>query len=191
MARRKADGTIVDGDRRTACVATPTGRKWVRWTARMKAAFLDELAATCNVLGSARAIGVDAASVYGLRRRDQDFADAWQHALAQGYEMLETQLVGHALAGGAPDRLLANGDPARPPIDVDLALRLLSGHRDKGGRHQRPGGPRPRTATREETNAALMKKLAAVESRLGIVPPPRPGAPAGSDGVPPPPAAER
>ncbi len=77
-----------------------TGRKWVRWTAKKKAAFLDHLAATCNVKESAAAIGVDPGSVYALRRHDAAFLADWHDALEAGYAMLETQLIGHALAGG-------------------------------------------------------------------------------------------
>lgn len=168
MTSRKPDGTVVDADRRTAELLAVTPRKWVRWTARMKAAFLDELAATCNVLASAQAIGVTATSVYTLRRRDDAFAEAWQEALAQGYVMLETQLVGHALAGGGP--VLANGDPARPAIDVDLALKLMGDHRERAAGKRAIGGPKPRTATRADTNAAILKKLKALESRLGLPP---------------------
>lgn len=168
MARRKPDGTVVDADRRTARSTWMTGRKWVRWTARLKGEFLDALAASCNVKESAAAIGVEPASVYHLRRRDEAFAASWAVALRQGYDMLEIQLVGHALAGGGSGlgALLDNGDPARPPIDVDLALKLLREHRDRASGKRDPGGPKPVIATREQTNAAIMKKLAAIEKRL-------------------------
>lgn len=168
------NGQIIDEDRRSAAIAGSEhgagGRKWVRWTRRMKETFLDELAATCNVLASAEAIGVTATSVYALRRRDDAFAEAWQAALAQGYQMLETQLVGHALAGGGA--ALVNGDPARAAIDVDLALKLMRDHRGQAGRDRPVGGPRPRTATRADTNASIMRKLKAIESRLGLPPMP-------------------
>lgn len=148
-------------------------RKWVRWTQRMKADFLDELAATCNVLASAAAVGVTASSIYALRRRDDAFAEAWQEALAQGYQMLETQLVGHALAGGGAT--LRNGDPTRAPIDVELALKLMSDHRGQAIRDRPVGGPRAKVATRADTNAAIIKKLKALEARLGLLPLPAPG----------------
>lgn len=176
------NGQIIDADRRSARVDTPTGRKWVRWTRRMKAEFLDELAATCNVAASAAAIGVSATSVYALRRRDDAFADAWQEALAQGYQMLETQLVGHALTGGGAGegQRLATGDPDRPGLDVELALKLLNDHRGQALRGRPVGGPRPKVASRAETNVAIMKKLKAIEGRLGLVPwpdlPPSPDA---------------
>lgn len=142
-----------------------TGRKWVRWTKKMRAAFLDHLAATCNVRGAAESIGVDPVSVYLLRRREPAFADAWGEALALGYEMLETQLVGHALAGGDPGGMLANGADTRAgPISVDLAMRLLVLHRNADGKPRR-GGARPQYATREDTDRVLLAKLADLEAK--------------------------
>jgi hypothetical protein len=82
--------------------------------------------------------------------------------------MLETQLVGHALSGGGG--ALTNGDPARPAIDVDLALRLMGDHRDRAAGKRAVGGPKPRIADRAETNAAIIKKLKALEARLGLPP---------------------
>lgn len=158
------NGEIIDADRRSARIDGKTGRKWVRWTARMKAEFLDALAASCNVKESAAAIGVAPVSVYRLRRNDEAFAAGWAVALRQGYDMLEIQLVGHALDGGGP--VLDNGDPARPPIDVDLALKLLREHRDRASGKRDPGGPRALPATRAQTNAAIIAKLAAIEARI-------------------------
>jgi hypothetical protein len=143
-----------------------TDRRWVRWSRKLKAAFLDHLASTCNVRDSAEAIGVDPGSIYVLRRRDKAFAAAWGEALEAGYEMLETQLVGHALSGGGA-RSITNGDVEHTgPIDVDLALRLLGTHRGAMAGKPSRGGPKPRTATREETNAVLLRKLKIVETRL-------------------------
>ena len=141
----------------TATRATAfAGRKWVRWTQRMKAEFLDHLAATCNVRASAAAIGVDPASVYHLRRNDMEFVAEWERSLDCGYQLLETQLVGHALSGD-PDRLLTN---------VDTALRLLATRRNGwAGKNARGGPPRHR-ATKAETDAAILKKLAAIEAKI-------------------------
>lgn len=140
------------------------GRKWVRWTAKMRAAFLDHLAATCNVKASAGFIGVDPVSVYVLRRREPQFATAWSEALALGYEMLETQLVGHALAGDETDMLTNGAQTRMGPISVDLALRLLTFHRNAAGKPHR-GGPPRHFAQPEETDRVLLRKLAAIEAR--------------------------
>lgn len=162
------DDPVGDAERRAARSARMTGRKWVRWTKRKKTEFLDALAASCNVRGSAIAVGVEPSSVYQLRRRDDAFAAEWRAALRQGYDMLEIQLVGHALAGGGggAGAVMDNGDPARPPVNVELALKLLREHRDRAAGKRDPAGPRPLIATREQTNAAIIKKLVAIEKRL-------------------------
>ena len=136
----------------------------VPWSKARKATFLDHLAATCNVSAAAEAAGVLTGSVYQLRRRDAGFRAGWGEALQAGYEMLELQLVGHALAGGGT-RSITNGDVANTgAIDVDLALKLLGTHR--GAMLGKPfkGGARPKTATAAETNAALLKRLRRVNA---------------------------
>jgi hypothetical protein len=139
-------------------------RSPVRWSQRRKAAFLDHLAATCNVSQAAEAAGVMGGSCYGLRRRDPAFAAAWAEALQLGYEMLETQLVGHALAGDATSAM-TNGDVERTgPINVDLALKLLGTHR--GAMMGKPfrGGAQPKRITAAEATAAVLKKLRSIEA---------------------------
>jgi hypothetical protein len=140
------------------------GRKWVRWTTKMRESFLDHLAATCNVKASAAFIGVDPVSVYALRRRDAKFADAWGEALALGHEMLETLLVGQALSGDTGEMLNCGAEPRSGPVNVDLAMRLLTMHRNAEGKPKR-GGPKRQFADPEETDKVLMKKLAAIEAR--------------------------
>lgn len=142
-------------------------RKAARWTQTMKRAFLDHLAATCDVNAAAAAIEVDAESVHGLRRSDAAFAAGWGEALAAGYEMLETRLIGHALAGGAG---MVGAAGRAEPIDAELALRLLSEHRGPAagasGRARR-GGATARPASREQTDAAILRKLAQIERARG------------------------
>lgn len=138
-----------------------TGSKWVRWSQKKKDAFLDHLAATCNVKESAATAGVPLGSVYALRRKDARFLEQWGEALALGYEVLETRAVGHALAGGG--RRIA--DQGFGEIDIDLALHLLQVHRNARGKPKRDGRPVMR-ATREETDRAILKKLDAYERRI-------------------------
>ena len=141
-----------------------SGRRKVRWNKGLRRRFLDHLAATCNVKEAAETIGVDPYSVYYLRRRDPSFAEQWGEALTLGYQMLETRLVGHCLAGkGVTDKLERGGLEA---IDTHLGLTLLASHRNALAGKPARGGPRPGRATEEETNAALLKKLDAVEKRM-------------------------
>ena len=165
MTTTGADGRIIDADRRTAqCTAQctgHTGRKWMRWTARMKNAFLDHLAATGSIAGAAAAIGVGPSSVYQLRRRDAAFAAAWREAVLLAYDVLETLVLGHVLSGRA-DRTIEGG---LGPIDFDQALRLLARHRDALRGKPFSGGPRIAYATRAATDAAILKALDALERR--------------------------
>lgn len=143
------------------------GRKWVRWSAKRREAFLDHLAGTCNVKEAAAAVGVDPGCVYYLRRQDASFAEAWREALTLGYDMLETQLIGHAMANDG-SRMIRNG--AMGEFDVDLALRLLSHHRNAMQGKPFRGGPKLRRATREETDEAILRKIDAIERSRNLAP---------------------
>lgn len=144
-------------------------RSPVRWTKTMRTNFLDRLAATCNVRASAAAIDVTADAAYNERRRNAAFAAGWAVALASGYELLELQLVGHALSGG---EAVENGDvEGIGPIDQQLALKLMTFHRGAlRGRHKRPV---PTIASPEDTDRVILAKLAVLATRrdVGVAPP--------------------
>lgn len=145
-------------------------RSPVRWTNAMRTIFLDRLAATCNIRASAAAVDVTADAAYNERRRNADFAAGWAVALASGYELLELQLVGHALSGGG--EAVENGDVAGVgPIDQHLALKLMTFHRGAlRGRHKRAV---PTIASPEETDRVILAKLAVLATRrnVGAAPP--------------------
>jgi len=129
-----------------------TGWTRVRWTKAMREGFLDRLAETCNVKESAAAVGVRAENVYLLRRKEAAFREAWQAALELGYQAIETRLIGRALDRAGDDSL-----------DVELSIRLLTRHGNAlNGKVPRTGAP-PRVATREETDAAILKKIEMIE----------------------------
>lgn len=133
-------------------------RRWTRWTKKKRAAFLDELAGTCNVRAAAKAAGVTPASVYRLRRKDPGFAEEWREALLAAYEMLETELLGHLLSG-------KTGPMARPEggeVQVKDAMFLLDAHR-RGMQGKWRGGPPLQRANPEDTNKAILKKLEAID----------------------------
>ena len=120
-----------------------------RWSAAKRAAFLDMLAMTCNVRAAAAAAagGVFVQTAYRWRRRDMDFAAAWSEALALGYETLEMALVGHAL------------------VAVELAIRLLTRHRDAPGKPKRFSGSKRVYADQDDSDRAILAKLAVIEAR--------------------------
>ena len=125
------------GERKTAARAISSPRI----AGHRKAAFLDHLASACNVKAAAIAAGISVTAVYKLRRRDEAFAAAWVDALIQGYVSLETQLVGHALAGDGAK--IDTGSEAIGPIDRDLALKLLTVHGQRLRGKPSTGGPKP------------------------------------------------
>ena len=55
-----------------------------RMTGAARQKFLDHLAATCNVVMASKETGISFQRFYHLRKRDPDFAAAWQQATAVG-----------------------------------------------------------------------------------------------------------
>ena len=135
-----------------------------RWTDAAEAAFLDALAASCNVTHAARATGFSKEAIYKRRSNDPAFAARWQAALAQGYARIEMLLVRRAteaLEGIAPDP----GTPI-PQMSVRDALAILQLHRasatGEGGRHP---GWRARPRSLDEMRDSILAKLEAIERR--------------------------
>ncbi|WP_156442667.1 MULTISPECIES: hypothetical protein [unclassified Sphingomonas] len=139
----------------------------VQWSAAMRATFLDHLAATCNVSAAAEAARVCKTSVYQIRRRDADFAAQWEEALALGYQMVETRLIGHVLAGlTRVDRMDERGDA--PAIDFEAALKLLSQHRNATAKPHK--GRKPTFAAPDDTDRVLLERLRVIEARRARAP---------------------
>lgn len=137
------------------------------WTKARRAAFLTELAHSCNVTRAHTAAGVADRKAYTLRQRDPEFARAWQQALEIGFERLETALLRRALeVTGALD--IDIGEERREPVEkmsVEQAMALLSLHRrsvQQGQAHRRNPSAR-HIATQEETDAVLIKRIAMVK----------------------------
>ena len=139
-------------------------RARARWSRAMRVAFLDHLAATCHVAQSAAVANVDVHTVYAHRRRDARFAEQWEAALALGYQMVETLLLGHVLAGNRASDRVDTQQREQPLIDFDAAMRLLAAHRKPEGK-PRKGGPPLQFAAPDETDAVLLKRLKVIEMR--------------------------
>ena len=99
-----------------------------RWTAAKRERFLAALVETANVAGAARLVGVPETSPYHLRRKDEDFAAAWDRALDEAYSKLEMMLLRRATYGDACD------GPDSPAISTTFALALLRHHQTKAKR---------------------------------------------------------
>jgi hypothetical protein len=151
------------------------------WTAGKRRIFLDHLAATSNVRSSVAAAGMGQHSAYALRRRDPDFAEQWQAAVATGYAAIEAMLMERAIrggGGGGDDDGDGDGgprpgdddpqpdDPLPPDIgamDTGLALELLRRRDNPGPGRARVGAPPLRSATSQELVEALTKRISALQ----------------------------
>ncbi|HEX2763828.1 MAG TPA: hypothetical protein VHM92_08335 [Allosphingosinicella sp.] len=130
-------------------------------------AFLDHLAACCNVTASAAAAGVGVTTVYDARRREPDFAEAWERAIETGYATLEALLIERAATGGT---YVPGETPVPGPetIDTHLALDLLRLSRAPRRAPHRPrdrGGAPTRRADEKALADAICAKLEVLEKR--------------------------
>lgn len=154
--------TIAAGNQRRRQIRQVSARGWTR---QKRQIFLDTLAVTCNVGLACTQAKMSTAGAYALRRRDPEFATLWRDALLMGYDRLEERLLRQAGAG-ANDVEFGIGAVAEAPLDRELALSLLRSHRPTvEGKRKRLSGPILR-ANREEAEAALAKRLDALEKRL-------------------------
>ena len=154
-------------------------KKGPRWSDGDETAFLDHLAATCNVTLAAAAVGFTTQALYARRRRDAGFMKRWDAALAQGYSHLEGLLIRRAIevfGDFAPDPEQAT---RIPEMTVKEALILLGHHRRnvEGGPRSRRQWARPRTL--DEVRDSILRKLEAIAPTSvpgGPANPPRPAA---------------
>lgn len=142
------------------------------WTKTRRAAFLAELAQSCNVARAHAAAGMGRGSAYLLRRRDPEFAAQWQQALEAGYERLEMALLRRAREAVGDLVLDEDAEPVGR-MTVTQAIDFMGKHRAsvaRGGARKRRPPPRE-VATQEETDAALLKRIEMVErqrARSGV-----------------------
>jgi hypothetical protein len=142
------------------------------WTPAKRAAFLEHLAATCNVAASARAVGMAPRGAHALKARDAVFAADWAAAIEAAYETLEARLLAYALGevegeAEAESEAEADGDAEAElrgaHFDPRVAVQALGFRRRDaaaGGR-----GPSCKRATIAEVEAALVAKLDAIARR--------------------------
>ena len=142
------------------------------WTPAKRAAFLEHLAATCNIAASARAVGMAPRGAHALKARDAVFAADWARAIEAAYETLEARLLAYALGevegeSEAESEAEADGDAGAESrgahFDPRVAVQALGFRRRDaaaGGR-----GPSCKRATIAEVEAALVAKLDAIARR--------------------------
>lgn len=154
---------MTDMIRRSRCGRPSVQRqRGNNWTPEKRAVFLDHLAATCNVTRSCEAAGMRPSAAYGLRRVDATFAEQWRAALLTGYDRLEEALIQHAMRGLTE---IEHGEVPEAPFDPAVAMALIKMHEARKRGLKKASGPPIRRATEDETDAAILKQLAALAKR--------------------------
>ena len=140
------------------------------WPKSVRVRFLDAFAATCNVSWAAAAVGRTPSSVYALKRRDPQFALLCHEALRDGYDRLEAELLARALGQTGDEENPGEDDrgepPEMPPFDATLALKILQMRQAEVTRGNDRRSRTFKRVTQAETDADLIRKLAAAERRL-------------------------
>ncbi|MEO9599613.1 hypothetical protein [Parasphingorhabdus sp.] len=97
---------------------------------KRKLKFLKSLSISSHVAASAKAAKVSLSTVYLWRNRDPDFYNHWMRALANGYELLEMELLDRA-RNGAEKHIFRNGEQVATVREHNdgLAVKLLFAHK--------------------------------------------------------------
>lgn len=146
----------------TCIMATGEGR----WNEDVEARFFEHLAATGNVKGSARAIGMSTVALYKRRKLWPAFDAQWEDVLRLAVNRLNMQLV------TAASNMLDPSDmpvPPLSPVSVDEAIRIVQLHSGSNNRHGTPKRHDWRLKRRdpEEVRASIIRKLDAIERHEG------------------------
>lgn len=132
------------------------------WTQARRAAFLTELAYSCNVRRAHAAAGMGESSAFALRRRDPLFAQQWQAALEAGYERLDMALLRRALEVVDGHQLDEREEPLER-MTVAQAIDVMNKHRQSVQQGRAHARRLRHVATQEETDAVLLKRIAMVK----------------------------
>ncbi|MEG8047548.1 hypothetical protein QP175_16030 [Sphingomonas aerolata] len=100
------------------------------WTPAKRAAFLEHLAATCNIAASARAVGMAPRGAHALKARDAVFAADWARAIEAAYETLEVRLLAYALGEVEGESEREAEAEAEAEADGDAEAELRGAHFD-------------------------------------------------------------
>ncbi len=140
-----------------------------RFDDKRKRLFLDHFAGTADAHAAAAAAGVGYSTVVQHRRKDPDFAAAWDEALEVAYAQLEAEAVRQRLeaAGRLREGLSPTGEITK---EFDRVMQLLARYRRPDGRIalREVGRGRERRWSFDEAIVALDKKLRTLGARHGI-----------------------
>lgn len=113
----------------TQCDPKPHPR--ADYDAARRATFLEHLAMTSSVQKSMTVAGIARSTLYGWKNRDPDFEVAWMKALAEGYALLEMEMLEWAREG-VERKIFYHGKYVETVRDYDhkTALALLRMHKE-------------------------------------------------------------
>jgi len=99
--------------------------------AAKRAAFLEHLAISSSVKESMAVADIASSTLYKWKRSDLDFEVAWMKALAEGYALLEMEMLERARAG-VERKIFYHGEHRETVRDYDhkTALVLLRMHKE-------------------------------------------------------------
>ncbi len=139
---------------------------WLRFTPERQRRFLDHFAGTADAGAAAQAAGVCIQTVNNHRRRDPEFAPAYQEALELAYLKLQAEALRqrHEARQRLRDGLMPEGEMSE---DFDRVMQLLRyWKRRDGGLGPRPAGLRGRSWTFDEAMELLEKKMLALGVKI-------------------------
>ena len=152
------------------------------WTPAKRAAFLEHLAATCNIAASARAVGMAPRGAHALKARDAVFAADWAGAIEAAYETLEVRLLAYALGEAegeseAESEAEADGDAEAElrgaHFDPRVAVQALGFRKRGGAAGGAAGGSGAGTLRKRvslaELEAVLVARLDALDAQAASV----------------------
>lgn len=129
------------------------------WTPKRRGKFLDVLARTANVRAAAEAAGKGKCTAYTLRRRDPDFARAWEEALTSAMDELEAVAFERARDGVEKVVVRAGGTPVTIREYSDRLLMFMLSRR-------RPQAYAALAVDEEDEELTLYR---AVEARVAMI----------------------
>jgi hypothetical protein len=135
-----------------------------RWSEKTEKAFLEMLAATCNVRLSAAEIGFSTVALYNRRARWPAFKAAWDAAIEQGYARIEATLIERATDSVVRVELDGDWEAAGPPLTNSEMMGLLKLHRAgaRGGKPQNYAW-REKPWDMDAMRKSILRKIEAIE----------------------------
>ena len=133
------------------------------WTKRLRAAFLDELSATCNIAASLRRVRKNRRGLDKLRARDASFRAEMRAAIRRAYTTLELFALEQIMNGTVKTTTKADGSVEKVHhYPLHLALNLLRLHKATADEPEEA----PDDEAAEAVRRRILRKLTAVRAEI-------------------------